>query len=67
MGPSLANTVDDLTYRLDFEPKIDEQLARCDSAHCRATDSMPLDRDIRVEYDGFWPLDASKLEYNMRQ
>ena len=35
--------------------------------HYCATETRYLDHDIRVEYDGFWPSDASKLRDNMRQ
>ena len=61
MGPSQVNTADDLTHRLDLKPKIDEQSVRCDSVYYRATETRALDHDIRVEYDGFWSSDASKL------
>ena len=66
-GPNQMNMADDSTHRFDFESKIDEQWVRCDSVHYRAAETRSLDHDIRVEYDGFWPSDSSKLRNNMRQ
>ena len=48
------NTVDGLTQRHDFEPKIDRQSMKCDSVHCHATKTNLLDHDIRGEYDGWF-------------